>query len=337
MAEPQISCTFVATQDSPEHIRVAEDLGYARAWLADTPQQSPDVWLMLALAARKTVRIGLGPAVLVPSLRHPMVNATQTQSLQLMAPDRVAVAFGTGFTGRYAMGYRPLTWNYVVEYVRAYRGLLTGETVEWEGARMRMLPPQRDPPLRLDLPPILLAAAGPKGARCAEALGVDGIMAVGRPAPDMKTPNWVAIQMAGTVLDTGEDVTSARVRAAAGPALAAIYHVAYELGGADAIRAMPGGEDFIAVIERAPAEDRHFAVHQGHMVRMNDADLAAWRAGSHILANQLLTIGPAETIARAITDLASLGVTEVIYRPVGTNIARELEHFMAAAVGARTR
>src|ERR1700733_9418413 len=98
MAKPQISCTFATMPDSPWHIRVAEDLGYARAWLTDTPHQSPDVWLTLALAAQTTTRIGLGPAVLVPSLRHPMVNATQTQSLQLLAPGRVAVAFGTGFT-----------------------------------------------------------------------------------------------------------------------------------------------------------------------------------------------------------------------------------------------
>ena len=50
-------------------------LVYQRAWFYDTPQQSPDVWMMLALAAQRTERIGLGPGVLVPSLRHPMVNA----------------------------------------------------------------------------------------------------------------------------------------------------------------------------------------------------------------------------------------------------------------------
>ena len=57
----QISCAFPTTLDSPDHIRIAEDLGYERAWLYDTPQQSPDVWMMLALAADRTERIGLGP------------------------------------------------------------------------------------------------------------------------------------------------------------------------------------------------------------------------------------------------------------------------------------
>ena len=47
----KISCASPTTLDSPEHVALAEELGYDRAWLYDTPQQSPDVWMMLALAA----------------------------------------------------------------------------------------------------------------------------------------------------------------------------------------------------------------------------------------------------------------------------------------------
>lgn len=90
----KISAQFATSLDSPEHIAIAERLGYARAWLFDTPQQSPDVWMMLALAADRTDRIGLGPAVLVPALRHPMVNAAGASALEAMAPGRTAVAFG---------------------------------------------------------------------------------------------------------------------------------------------------------------------------------------------------------------------------------------------------
>src|SRR5438034_10410604 len=126
-----ISCATPTTLDSPEHVAIAEELGYKRAWFYDTPQQSPDVWMMLALAAQRTESIGLGPGVLVPSLRHPMVNAAATRMLQGLAPGRVAVAFGTGFTGRAAMGLPPLTWSFMGRYITAYRGLLRGEVVEW--------------------------------------------------------------------------------------------------------------------------------------------------------------------------------------------------------------
>ncbi|WP_329166316.1 LLM class flavin-dependent oxidoreductase [Streptomyces sp. NBC_01717] len=94
-----MSCQFATSLHSPEHIAVAEQLGYCRAWLHDTPAQSPDVWAMLALAAQRTHRIGLAPGVLVPTLRHPMVNASGAATLAALAPGRVALAFGTGFNG----------------------------------------------------------------------------------------------------------------------------------------------------------------------------------------------------------------------------------------------
>ena len=41
----QISSQFQTSLDSPEHIAVAERLGYHRAWLQDTPAHSSDVWM----------------------------------------------------------------------------------------------------------------------------------------------------------------------------------------------------------------------------------------------------------------------------------------------------
>ena len=59
----KVSVQFATSLDSPEHIAIAESLGYDRAWLFDTPHESPDVWMMLALAAARTSTIGLGPGV----------------------------------------------------------------------------------------------------------------------------------------------------------------------------------------------------------------------------------------------------------------------------------
>src|SRR3954470_12798744 len=167
----RISCATPTTLDSAAHVAIAEELGYARAWIYDTPQQSPDVWMMLALAAQRTERIGLGPGVLVPSLRHPMVNAAATAALAALAPGRVAVAFGTGFTGRRAMGHGAITWAYMEAYIRAYPGPRRGETVKWHGARMRILHPDGGAaPGPLDVP-VIIGAIGPKGHGIARALG----------------------------------------------------------------------------------------------------------------------------------------------------------------------
>ena len=93
-----------------------------RAWLYDSPAITSDVWVALALAAERTSTIGLGPGVLVPSLRHPMTNAAAIATLAALAPGRVAVALGSGFTGRYILGKRPLRWAFVEEYVNRSAG-----------------------------------------------------------------------------------------------------------------------------------------------------------------------------------------------------------------------
>ena len=134
-----ISCALAPTPDTPDLVRYAEELGYQRAWIYDTPPLQLDVWMTLALAADRTERIGIGPGVLVPSNRHVLTTASAIAHLESLAAGRTAYAFGTGFTARHALGQRPLRWADVAEYVRTVRSLLGGETVEIEGAMVAML------------------------------------------------------------------------------------------------------------------------------------------------------------------------------------------------------
>ena len=324
----KISFASPTTLDSPAHVALAEELGYERAWLYDTPQQSPDVWMMLALAAQHTERIGLGPGVLVPSLRHPMVNAAATAALVALAPDRVAIAFGTGFTGRRAMGYGAIPWAYMDAYIRAYRGLLRGETVEWEGARMRMLHPAgHAAPRPVDVP-VLISALGPKGAAVARELA-DGLFATLTVPEFAKEFDSVSYLFWGTVLEDGEDPSSERVRAAAGPGIALAYHGAHEFG--SPLSELPGGAEWEALIERSNPGERHLAVHEQHCVGLNEADEAAWEAGGHALLEHATVSGTADQVAARLSDLAEAGVTELVYQPAGPDIRRELERFMAVA------
>ena len=271
----KVSCAFPTTMSSPEDIRIAEEIGYERAWLYDTPQQSPDVWMSLAMAAGRTSRIGLGPGVLVPSLRHPMTNAAATATLAGLAPGRVAVSFGTGFTGRRAMGYRAIPWSYMTAYIDTYCGLLRGEVVEWEGARMQMLHPDGSAPARPVEVPVLIGALGPKGRAVAE--HHDGVFATTTlEGLEPGAFDWVAYLYWGTVLEPGEDVSSERVLAAAGPGGALAYHATYELYGRDAVPSLPGGKEWLAVIDERSENERHLGVHVGHCIHLNEADRAAW-------------------------------------------------------------
>src|SRR3954465_7327018 len=111
-----ISCGFPPSLRAVDHIVLAEELGYARAWLYDSPALYPDVWMILGLAAERTTRIGLGPGGLGPSLRHPRVNAAAIATRAEHAPGRVAIAIGSGFTGRMVLGQRPMKWRDVEHY-----------------------------------------------------------------------------------------------------------------------------------------------------------------------------------------------------------------------------
>jgi 5,10-methylenetetrahydromethanopterin reductase len=64
---------------------------------------------------------------------------------------------------------------------------------------------------------------------------------------------------------------------------------------------------------------------------LSDADVAAWNAGSWKAIPQTTLTGTAAAIAGRITDIAGQGITEVIYQPIGPDIAGELEAFMAAS------
>jgi 5,10-methylenetetrahydromethanopterin reductase len=326
----EVSVAFPTALDSHENIALAEELGYSRAWLYDTPQNSTDVWMTLALAAERTTRIGLGPGVLVPSLRHPMVNAAATATLAGLAPGRVSVAFGTGFSGRRAMGYRGIKWAFMTDYIRAYRGLLRGEVVEWEGAKMQMLHPAgHAPPRPIDVP-ILISALGPKGGGVARELA-DGLFATLQ-LPDF-APEWshVSYLAWGTVLDEGEDPTSERVRVAGGPGTALAWHGAYEFGGQAAVAELVGGEAWNEVVNRTPEDLRHLAVHTGHCVELSEADQVAWNAGGSTLLEPSTLSGTAERVRSKLGELEERGVTEIVYQPCGPDVRRELERFLEAA------
>ena len=324
-----ISCAFATSSDTPAHVELAESLGYRRAWLYDSPALYPDVWMILTRCAERTSRIGLGPGVLVPSLRHPMVNAAAIAELVDQAPDRVAVAIGSGFTGRFSLGKRPMPWRQVAEYVRCLKALLAGETAEWDGARIRMMHAAGYGAARPITVPILIGADGPKGLAVAAELG-DGVFSAIVPQSDaVKVAEWRALLSFGTVLDEGEKLTSARVVDALAPAAVVMYHAVYERGGAAAVDGLPGGPGWRAAVEAYPENERHLAIHEGHLVKANPRD-EPYVADLIPMASAGALTGSAEQVAARVRDLAAAGVTEVAYQPAGSDIERELRAFASA-------
>jgi 5,10-methylenetetrahydromethanopterin reductase len=262
--------------------------------------------------------------VLIPSLRHPLVTASAIGTLVSVAGrDRVTIGVGSGFTGRLAMGQRPLPWSSVARYIKAVKALLAGEEVEWEGAPIKMIHPAGFAPARPIHVPFLVAAAGPKGTSVAHELG-DGVFGAPLPIPGF---DWSVVLLFGTVLDKDEDPGSERVMAAAGHATAVLTHWAVEH---DQLALVTNGAEWAAAYDDVPPGSRHLALHAGHLVEINTHDRP-------FITGELLAATGAAMSPQVLRDrLAAAeagGATEVAYQPAGPGIARELEAFADAARG----
>ena len=206
----KISCGLAPALAVVEHAQLAESLGYDRVWLYDSPAIYLDIWVSLARVAEHTDRIGLGTAVLVPSLRHVVATAAAIASIEGAAPGRLACGFGTGATARWTLGKDALS-------LRDDRGLPApaAGSAAGRGGRSRRRKGARCASSRASAParpidvPILFSALGPKGQAAYTHEVADGIMTVGFGLGGF---DWSAQLVVGTVLDPGESLTSARVK-----------------------------------------------------------------------------------------------------------------------------
>ncbi len=320
-AAMRLSCALIPDPQAAPRARRAEALGYERVWFPDSPALYGDVWIALAEAARATERVGLGTSVLIPSLRHVAVTAAAIAHLEAIAPGRLRVALGTGFTGRRMFGQKALSWKTMETYVRQLRGLLQGEEVEVGGRIAKLMHPAGvSAPLPLATP-ILVAANGPKGLRIARELGCGLVCAGVLP----EGASDAAMLTMGTVLGEGESLDTPRVLEAIGPGIAVTYHGTYEAAG-EGVDALPGGKGWREAVERFPEASRHLYVHEGHLVEMTERDR---RNVAPELGGVLFT-GTAEQLREKAREMEGQGVAELVYWPMGPDVDGELERMAQA-------
>lgn len=322
----RLSCALPPSAAITEYARHAEQLGYHRVWVFESPALHGDLWIALSRIAEATDRIQLGAGVAVAGLRHPMVTASAAASVAELASGRLTVAFGTGHTARRVLGQRPVRVSDLVEEVRMVRSLLAGQVVDIDGkaCQMRQLPgfgPAR--PIEV---PVWLAASGPRATAAAHQLDVPGVLVTD--LPDRSWPESALLRF-GTVLRPGEDHTAPRVIDAVGPGWTSIVHAIWERT-PTAVDDLPGGRRWRTEIEarRSPPE-QHLDVHQGHLSTLTprDRDLAA-AAGPALLTSGWT--GTPEQIRHRATQAAAAGITEIVYAPAGPDITAELTAYAKA-------
>ena len=324
----RISCAFAPVPETPRHIEVAERLGFHTAWVYDTPALQLDVWMTLALAGVRTERIVLGPGVLIPSLRHPMVTASAIAHLvSLVGQDRVVIGLGTGFTARRAMGQKPLRWADIPEQIGAVQRLLHGETVEVEGRTTKMLHADGQAPARPIGVRWVLGVNGPKGLATARDLGLGVFTTNPRTNPSAAEVPSATLLAFGTVIRPGETVDSPRVLDTAGPGAAVAYHALLEQD-SGRLDAFPNGARFVELVNATPDDTRHLVLHEGHLTVLNDLDRQV--VIPQAVSSFTPLTGTVDELRERVAALDAAGLTEVAFQPMGS-IEDEL-HAMADAL-----
>jgi 5,10-methylenetetrahydromethanopterin reductase len=159
----------------PETVRAVEAAGFDELWLAE------DCFLhggltaaatALALTERMTVGAGLLPA----AVRNPAIAAMEIATLALLHPGRVQIAFGHGVEAwMRQIGARPRDRLVALEeVVRATRALLHDETVDTDGAFVRLRDVQLEQPPAAP-PEVLVGTTGERGIAIASR-AADGLV-----------------------------------------------------------------------------------------------------------------------------------------------------------------
>src|SRR5580700_1404997 len=107
----------------------AESLGYDSVWVADSQMLFSDCYAVLALAARATRTLRIGPGTAICGTRIPPVQVAAMATLNRLAPGRVFLGIGTGNTAMRTMGQKPMKMAAFADYLRVLAGLLDGQVM----------------------------------------------------------------------------------------------------------------------------------------------------------------------------------------------------------------
>ena len=306
-----------------EYAVLAEQLGFRAVWCPEVPAFGHDIWVTLARIAERTRHIKFGPSVLIPSYRHPMAQASAIATLEQMAPGRLMVGFGTGFTGRAGMGKRPLSLASMRTHIEQVKGLLRGDVVDIDGGLAQIIASDGQLPDRPINVPIYMAGQGPKARALAKEI-TDGLIALGGPADGFQT---CLVSTNGTVLDDHEDVTSPRAAAALRPIIALAYHHRYT-DDPDSVKALPNGEAWLASVERVDPAVRHLSVHRGHNLDVSNGHDQLVDVSN---GKQMTFTGTRAELRQRLVQLEARGATGIIFGTSGHDVERELRAYAEVA------
>lgn len=324
-----------------DDVAFAERHDFATAGFVDSPLLGGETFACMALAAAATAAIRLGPFLAVPGNRSAAVTAQGVATINRLAPGRVFLALGTGYTSRNTFGLPPVPARRLRDFALACRGLLDGDAVEHsEGERSRLVE-FAQPAGGVDYIelapriPVYVAGDGPR-ALCAAGEAGDGWVTtlqrgdVMGGAPELFAQSLAAVRAAASaagralpddlytmwsnticVLGPGESATSERVLARVGAYAMMPFHswaddprIGEFLPPAVAERLELYEREVLARFPGGAAE-RHRYTHRGHLSHLQPGE-------DRVLTEEIVRMttltGSAEEIAQRLHALAAAGL-----------------------------
>ena len=313
-----------------------EALGYNSVWVADSQMLFSDCYAVLALAARQTSRLRIGPGTAICGTRIPPVQVAAVATLSRIAPGRVFLGIGTGNTAMRSMGQRPMKIADFAEYLQVLAALLRGETADYafsgvaKPIRMLMHDEQGYMNLEPKIPlyvsgfgPRAMALAGeygdglvfaipPRGIAPAEALAHvrQGAARTGRDLAGFR--NCALTNLA--LLEPGEAADSDRIKATLGPNVMASVYYFYDEVHEKRIEPPPFlariWKKYCALVEKTPPEHRHFHTHEFHYTRLHPGEAELIDAQ---LIRDTCLVGTADELVERLRALEADGLEELMF------------------------
>ena len=178
----------------------AEAAGFDGMVIVDSQNLAGDCYVALALAARDTTTLKLGPGVTNPFTRHPAVTASAIASIQAESGGRAVLGIGRGDSSLAHLGLAPASVPVFRRYLERVQAYLRGDDVDFadeDGTPVESLGLAATPAtsrlhwLRPDQAkvPVEVAASGPKVIRVAAQVADRVMLAVGA---DPERVGWAA-------------------------------------------------------------------------------------------------------------------------------------------------
>lgn len=149
--------------------RQAESSGFSYGWIFDSHVIWMEPFPLLTLMAANTKAMRLGTCVTNPAVRDVTVASSLFATLNVFSHGRMQLGIGRGDSSRRVLGKKPTTLENLEEFVRTFRALNAGKSVELDGVSTRF------PWAVGGVPPVWVAGYGPKALRTAGRIG-DGVI-----------------------------------------------------------------------------------------------------------------------------------------------------------------